>query len=183
MTEPTAIAALNMNYPGSKLTIHILDDGKIPDVEKMVKRLDFQCQYMQREATIVYVARDKVKGIPHHAKAGNINNAILKQGPGQGEYILVLDCDMIVHPDFLMRSLGHFYQEVAEDYWVPKEKAAFLQTPQVHTWHKERLCSAVCLHHKQKHALRWQVQFIALIFVVQRCVAPETLITMQGMLQ
>ncbi len=47
-------------------------------------------RYMRREAEIVYVARDKVKGIPHHAKAGNINSALLKEAPGQGEFILVL---------------------------------------------------------------------------------------------
>jgi hypothetical protein len=127
------------------------------------------CRYMQRDAQIVYVARDKVRGVPHHAKAGNINSAMLKEGPGSGEFILVLDCDMIVHPDFLMRTLGHFYRQpdgcgnsgccsggssssgcgkqgcgnmpecgsasttpsFQQRKWVLKEKAAFIQTPQV----------------------------------------------------
>ena len=123
---------------------------------------------LQREANIVYLGRDKAKGVPHHAKAGNINSCLLKEGAGkvrsaaaaaaaaaaigrpcllvfqslapapmlvqcccarlhgrgwpnsaapcvilycaelspccaccavlQGEYIMVLDCDMIVHP-------------------------------------------------------------------------------------
>lgn len=69
---------------------------------------------MQRSAQIAYVARDKVKGVPHHAKAGNINSALLKEAPGNGDFILVLDCDMVVHPDFLMRALGHFYQQEAD---------------------------------------------------------------------
>lgn len=123
---------------------------------------------MQRDAELLYLARQKVKGVPHHAKAGNINNALLKESPGHGDYILVLDCDMIAHPDFLMRTLGHFYrwmptgcgQEGTKDClddcglpvgllndkyetdavaaaaapkgsWVLKEKAAFIQTPQV----------------------------------------------------
>jgi hypothetical protein len=130
---------------------------------------------MQRDAQIVHVARDKVPGVPHHAKAGNINNALLKEGLGGGEFILVLDCDMIVHPDFLMRTLGHFYWQpdrcdgcynsdgsgccsgcasssawskkgcgnrpgcgaapstpcLKQHKWVLKEKAAFIQTPQV----------------------------------------------------
>ncbi len=49
---------------------------------------------MRREAKIVYVARKKVKGVPHHAKAGNINSCLLKEGAKKGEFILVLDCDM-----------------------------------------------------------------------------------------
>ncbi len=42
--EPTVIAAMNMNYPGAKLTINILDDGKKPAVAKMVRRLQFQAR-------------------------------------------------------------------------------------------------------------------------------------------
>jgi cellulose synthase/poly-beta-1,6-N-acetylglucosamine synthase-like glycosyltransferase len=40
--EPTVIAALNMNYPGSRMTIHVLDDGARPEVAAMVSRLRFQ---------------------------------------------------------------------------------------------------------------------------------------------
>lgn len=40
----------------------------------------------QREPNIVYIARDKVKGVPHHAKAGNINSCLLKEGPGKVSY-------------------------------------------------------------------------------------------------
>jgi cellulose synthase (UDP-forming) len=161
IVEPTAIAALNMNWPGSKLTVHILDDGKRPEMARLVRRLNFQCKYMQvgaarcwlgccrvwrprlllrligsrsaaaeattasisfasgdvcqsclpemlrtqacmpcllqvlrlmpgcrfaclqREANIVYLGREKVKGVPHHAKAGNINNCLLKEGAGK----------------------------------------------------------------------------------------------------
>jgi hypothetical protein len=32
---------------------------------------------MQRDAQIVYVAHDRVPGMPHHAKAGNIMIALL----------------------------------------------------------------------------------------------------------
>lgn len=45
--EPTAIAALNMNWPGSKLTVHVLDDGKRPEMAQLVRRLAAQCRYMQ----------------------------------------------------------------------------------------------------------------------------------------
>jgi cellulose synthase (UDP-forming) len=96
-----------------------------------------------RPASLVYIAREKVKGVPHHAKAGNINSCLLKEGPGRGVFMMVLDCDMIVHPDFLLRTLGHFYEpadgsttaptkqeELASIPWRLKDKAALLQTPQ-----------------------------------------------------
>ena len=40
---------------------------------------------MNREASIHYIAREKVKGVPHHAKAGNINSAMLLEAPGQAK--------------------------------------------------------------------------------------------------
>jgi hypothetical protein len=47
---------------------------------------------MQRKAEIVYVSREKRKGVPHHAKAGNINSAILKEGPGKASAELLHTC-------------------------------------------------------------------------------------------
>jgi hypothetical protein len=37
-----------------------------------------------------------------------------------------------VHPDILQKMIGHFYRQKG-DTWVPKRKAAFMQTPQVLT--------------------------------------------------
>jgi hypothetical protein len=47
---------------------------------------------MGREAQLLYVAREKVKGVRHHDKAGNINSALLKESPGKGTFVLILDC-------------------------------------------------------------------------------------------
>ena len=128
--EPTVIAALNMNWPGEKLTVHVLDDGASKDVLTMVRNLRRQMMNMKRAARLVYVSREHIHAVPHHAKAGNINHAILGS-QGKGEYILVLDTDMIVHPDFLQRTIGHFYTRGPyEKGWVQKERCAFLQTPQ-----------------------------------------------------
>jgi cellulose synthase (UDP-forming) len=97
---------------------------------------------MGRHARLVYQARDKVSGVAHHAKAGNINSALLASPSATGDFVLVLDCDMIVHPEFLQRTLGHFYMQTADPlpatddgpkamtHWVLKPKAAFLQVPQ-----------------------------------------------------
>jgi cellulose synthase (UDP-forming) len=48
--EPTVMAALNMNYPGAKLTVHVLDDGRKPEVYKMARRMDYQCRWSGRSA-------------------------------------------------------------------------------------------------------------------------------------
>lgn len=129
--EPTVIAALNMNWPGDKLTVHILDDGGSKNVLRMVRRLRYQLDCMKREARLVYVARRRVQGVPHHAKAGNINHAILRS-QGHGEFIMILDTDMIAHPDFLQRTIGHFYKRSTNGSWrwVQKKRTAFIQTPQ-----------------------------------------------------
>lgn len=71
-----------------------------------------------------------MKDVKHHAKAGNINHTLLKGGVVRGDYVLVLDADMLVHPEFLMSSMGHMYEQV-EGKWRPKPKAGFVQIPQV----------------------------------------------------
>ncbi|KAL4547939.1 hypothetical protein Ndes2526B_g07156 [Nannochloris sp. 'desiccata'] len=132
--EATVIAATNMDYPGKKLSIKILDDGKRSEVASMVRRLQKQAIYMGRDSSIECVVRTKVKNVPHHAKAGNINNCLFKSASSatrDADFLLVLDCDMIVAPGFLLRTLGHFYSyQEGNNRWMLKDFAALLQTPQ-----------------------------------------------------
>lgn len=128
--EATTVAALNMDYPGEKLSIYVLDDGNSEEVRAMCTRLSYQLRYMERRANLHYVARTKKPGVPHHAKAGNINNALLMHSPEDTQYILVLDCDMIIHPTFLHRTLSHFYVQTSDDRWRQKQFVGLLQTPQ-----------------------------------------------------
>ena len=75
-----------------------------------------------------------MSGVPHHAKAGNINSVLLKGGGSgrrPGDYVVVFDCDMIAAPHFLDKAMGHFCAEDADRGWRFKNKVAFLQTPQV----------------------------------------------------
>lgn len=44
--------------------------------------------------------RVKPSGVPHHAKAGNVNHALF-QGNTSGEFLLLLDCDMLAEPHIL----------------------------------------------------------------------------------
>jgi cellulose synthase (UDP-forming) len=55
--------------------------------------------------------------MPRHAKAGNLNNALLAT---EGEFLLILDADQVPLPTILDRTLGYF----------DDEQMALVQTPQ-----------------------------------------------------
>jgi cellulose synthase (UDP-forming) len=131
VVQATVTAALNLTYPGDRLAVCVLDDGRRDEVASMVEDLCKELRYMGRGASLRYAVREKRKGVPHHAKAGNINSTLLKGGHADAEFVLVLDCDMIAHPHFLLRTVGHFYEKRADGEWELKSKAALLQTPQV----------------------------------------------------
>lgn len=59
--EPTAIAALNLNYPADKLTVYVLDDGKREEVRNLALKLDFQLQFKKKSAKLCYISREKVQ--------------------------------------------------------------------------------------------------------------------------
>ncbi len=102
--EATARAAVNIRYPHRT---YILDDGNRPEVRALAQRLG--CGYITRGP--------EWEGKPRHAKAGNINNALMQTS---GEFILFLDADQIPAPHILDRTLGYFRDP----------QVAFVQTPQ-----------------------------------------------------
>ncbi len=76
-----------------------------------------------------YIARPKLPGRPHHAKAGNINYAIFAGGT-TGEFIVTLDADHIPKPQFLQRVLPYFFDyDIARGSYY-ESNIAFVQTPQ-----------------------------------------------------
>lgn len=101
--EKTILACLNLEYPADHLHIYLCDDGRRNDARTMCDALG-----------IHYLTRDNSL----HAKAGNLNNA-LKQS--KGEFVLLLDADMVPKSFFLQRTLGYFLDE----------KVGFVQTPQI----------------------------------------------------
>jgi cellulose synthase (UDP-forming) len=76
-----------------------------------------------------YIARPKQPGVPHHAKAGNLNYAIFS-GETSGEFILTLDADHIPKPQFLKRVLPYFYNYNLFVGKYEQNRVAFVQTPQ-----------------------------------------------------
>jgi cellulose synthase (UDP-forming) len=105
MVTATARAAAAIRHPHRTW---VLDDGARPEMAEAA-----------RAAGIGYITRTKDwEGKPRHAKAGNLNNALLQT---DGEFLLILDADQVPHPDILDKTLGYF----ADD-----PEVALVQTPQ-----------------------------------------------------
>lgn len=131
----TTLAALNIDYPSEKITINICDDGNSPAMRSLIAQIRADMRN-ETKAEIRYIARKKTKGVPHHAKAGNINNALFNE-PTNGDYIVIFDCDMICKPEFLQAVIPHFYKkteqksvEAGASSWVIDDNCAMVQTPQ-----------------------------------------------------
>ena len=105
MVMATARAAKEIAYPHRTW---ILDDGARPEFAAAAAA-----------AGVGVITRsDDWTGKPRHAKAGNLNNALLQT---DGEFLLILDADQVPEPGILHRTLGYF----ADD-----PEVALVQTPQ-----------------------------------------------------
>lgn len=107
MVMVTARAAQQITFPHNTW---VLDDGARPEMRTAAEG-----------AGIGYITRsDNWSGMARHAKAGNLNNALLAT---EGEFLLILDADQIPEPTILDRVLGYFNDD----------KVAVVQTPQFFT--------------------------------------------------
>jgi len=79
-----------------------------------------------------YIARKKYPGVPHHAKAGNINNAMMNEGTN-GQFIVIFDCDMECQPHFLQALIPHFLKMEGSSGFVVDDYVAMVQSPQSFT--------------------------------------------------
>ncbi|MEG3753138.1 UDP-forming cellulose synthase catalytic subunit [Psychromonas arctica] len=121
LLEVTIRAAMMLDYPTEKLKIHLLDDGgtdqkvfqenAVAGQQALTRRKTLQalCQSLGAE----YHTREKNE----HAKAGNINSALLNMN---GELVVILDADHVPTTDFLDRTAP----------WMIKDEKVFLvQSP------------------------------------------------------
>lgn len=105
LVRGTAIASRAITYPHKTW---ILDDGARAEMRELASEVD-----------VGYITRSEAwKDRPRHAKAGNLNNALMIT---EGEFLLVLDSDQVPKPEILDHVLGYF----------DDERVAFVQTPQV----------------------------------------------------
>lgn len=127
----TLEACTKLDYPRKKLTVYLCDDGGDtpgrPPMRALVNKLGAEAGGGWADH-LRYVARHKVKGASHHAKAGNLNAALALGLPG--ELIAVLDADMVAHPDFLQRTVPLFFTTKCDGRVVPDSNRALVQTPQ-----------------------------------------------------
>jgi len=102
VVKPTIYAALAIDYPADKISIHVLDDGRRPEFKAF-------CE----DVGVTWTIRTHNR----HAKAGNINEALKIT---KGEYLAIFDCDHIPTRSFLQIGLGWFLRD---------KKLSMLQTP------------------------------------------------------
>jgi cellulose synthase (UDP-forming) len=95
-------------------------------VTEEIAAIDWALQNLDR---CRYIARPKPAGQPHHAKAGNINYALFC-GNTEGEFVVTLDADHILKPQFLQRVVPYFFTFNLELGKYISNRTAFVQTPQ-----------------------------------------------------
>lgn len=100
----TALAAVAIRHPH---TTWILDDGARPEIREAAEAMGIG---------VITRSSDWIDR-PRHAKAGNLNNALLAT---EGEFLLILDADQVPDPRILDRTLGYFKEP----------RMALVQTPQ-----------------------------------------------------
>ncbi|MDO5747798.1 MAG: glycosyltransferase [Actinomycetaceae bacterium] len=100
--ETTLVAAIQMDYPFDKFNVYLCDDGDRPAIRALAEKWGAH-----------YIRRNDHSG----AKAGNLNHALTCTN---GEFVVTMDADMILKPQFLQHMVGHFHDK----------DVAFVQAPQ-----------------------------------------------------
>jgi cellulose synthase (UDP-forming) len=101
IVELTVAAAAGLS--GEDVRVWLLDDGDDDAMSDIAARHG-----------VGYIRRP----VHDHAKAGNVNNALAQI---DAPFVAIVDCDHVVHADFLEATLGHFEDD---------DRLAFVQTPQ-----------------------------------------------------
>ncbi|KIY02355.1 uncharacterized protein Z520_02493 [Fonsecaea multimorphosa CBS 102226] len=105
----TAKAACNIDYPRERFRVLVCDDGKSESLRNSVEKLA-----LTQFPNLYYRSRPKFPGVPHHFKAGNLNDALeaTKKLPnGAANFFAALDADMIPMRDWLRALLPHMLQD------------------------------------------------------------------------
>lgn len=127
--EKTLDAVERLDYPRQRLTVVVGDDGKDDHVQEFVQT---------RYPSFFYHRRMLIQG---HAKAGNVNDILFASEDTTqdflhhllypGDYVLLLDCDMIPEPDILNQLLPLFWEKSSTSGALEKkDHCAFVQSPQ-----------------------------------------------------
>ncbi len=112
IARATLLAAIQIDYPQTKLKVYLLDDGGTdqkrndPDPKKglLAQQRAQRLQAFCEQIGVRYLTRR----FNEHAKAGNINSALAQT---RGDLILILDVDHIPTRDILKRTVGFFERD------------------------------------------------------------------------
>jgi cellulose synthase (UDP-forming) len=108
IVRKTTLCALAIDYPADNKRVYVLDDGRAEKYKARREELRKMCE----ELGATMLTRDN----NDHAKAGNINTAFKRT---DGDLVLILDCDHMPTKNFLMDTVGFFFNP----------NVAFVQTP------------------------------------------------------
>ena len=130
----TIRGACNIDYPRDRYRIIVCDDAADAALAEALQPL------IAEYSNLIYQARVKIEGTPHHYKAGNLQSGIdyavtLPGGPA--EYLATLDADMIPHPEWLRALLPHLLKD---------PELALISPPQTF-WNvpaDDPLCQSIC---------------------------------------
>ena len=137
IVKDTFTAAAIQSYPQGCHQVFVLDDGKSSDLEQAVGDFNERQGRSLGLNPVVYIARMKERGAPHHYKSGNLRHGIAASSlHGRSEFFAALDADMIVEHDWLSRIVPHILNDAGVAlvspsqllYNVPKDDALAQQT-------------------------------------------------------
>ncbi|XP_078487465.1 ciCesA protein [Ciona intestinalis] len=107
--------------PNFHVHVYVLDDGRRESLENWVLS-----KRTKRNVYLHYVARTKLPGVPHHAKAGNINHTlhfVFDDAYAEQECVIIFDADFMPRRNYLLRVLPVFSEKRSRP-------LALVQTPQ-----------------------------------------------------
>ncbi|GAB3322856.1 glycosyltransferase [Larkinella ripae] len=119
-------AVAQLNYPGAKFEIQVLDDSTDETVGIIAEKV---AHYQQIGIDIQHIRRPERSGF----KAGALSYGLER---AKGEFIAIFDADFVPEPDFLLKTIPHFenpkvgivqtrWTHLNEDYSVLTQLQAF----------------------------------------------------------
>lgn len=101
----TVRGACDLDYPQDRFRVVVLDDGRDADLEEKCEE-----ERDTKWPNLVYRAREKIPGKPHHFKAGNLNygfDEVTRMPGGAAHFAAALDADMIPERHWLRAIMPH----------------------------------------------------------------------------
>ncbi|KAI9043143.1 uncharacterized protein KD926_004326 [Aspergillus affinis] len=123
----TVAGAASQSYPRDRFRVFLLDDAKSSALETAVR--EFNNQRPNGFQNVIYLARKKQQGAPHHYKAGNLRYGLSESARrgGGAEFVAALDVDMIPVKDWLRRVVPHLLLDQNVAMAIPPQR--FYNTP------------------------------------------------------